>query len=142
MKTKVMYYSKSGNTKKVAEAIAQVVGQTSESVPPAYPLENVELLFLGAGSYGQKVDNKMVEFIRTLNTNRVRNVALFGTVGGKDAHLGYMRELLTAQGINVLEETYCCKGRSFFFIHRKHPNADDLKAAQAFAQKCVEKMSK
>lgn len=140
MKTKVMYHSKSGNTKKVADAIAQALGQVSEAVPPDYPLENVGLLFLGAGVNAGKVDKKMIDFIKTLNTSRVKNVALFGTSGGECTHLNYMRELLKEQGINVMEQTYGCKGKSFFFINRKKPDEEDLKQAQKFAKEIYDKL--
>lgn len=135
MKLKVMYHSRGGNTKKVAEAIAQALGQTAEAVPPAYPLENVNLLFLGAAVYAGKMDAKVSEFIRTLNKNRVKNVALFSTTGGQDKALTEMRDSLKSQGVNVLDETFLCKGKFFIFFNRQHPTAEELKAAQEFAKK-------
>jgi flavodoxin len=140
MKTEVIYYSRSGNTKKVADAIAQALGQVSEAVAPDYPLENVGILFLGAGAYANKVDKRMTEFIRTLNSGQVKNVALFGSYGWHKNYLSYMRDLLKAQGINVIEETYSCKGKLFFFIYRKHPNDQDLRQAQEFAKVVYEKL--
>ena len=140
MKTKVMYHSRSGNTKKVADAIAQAVGEVPEAVPSDYPLENVGLLFLGAGVYGGKPDKKVIEFIRTLNTNRVKNVALFSTSAGDSKHLNTIRELLKGQGINVIDETFACKGKFFFFINRNNPNAEDLKQAQKFAKEVHDKL--
>jgi flavodoxin len=142
MKTKVMYHSRSGNTKKVADAIAQALGQTAEAVPPDYPLENVGLLFLGAGVYAGKADKKIIEFIESLNTSRVKNVALFGTSAGQDNHLNSMRDLLKAKGINVVEDTYTCKGQFLFFINRKRPNAEDLTKAQEFAKAVYEKLDR
>jgi len=138
MKIKVMYQSKGGNTKKVADAIAIAVGQVNEAIPPAYPLENVSLLFLGGGLYAGKLDPKLVEFIKTLNTSRVKNVALFSTTGGaqNDAN-DQMRKLLKAQGINVLDESYVCRGKFFIFFNRKRPNEADLKLAREFAQRAV-----
>jgi len=47
------------------------LGQVSEAVTPDYPLENVGILFLGAGAYANKVDKRMTEFIRTLNSNKI-----------------------------------------------------------------------
>jgi flavodoxin len=140
MKTEVIYYSRSGNTKKVADAIAQVLGKVSETVAPDYPLENVGILFLGAGAYSNKVDKRMTEFIRTLNSSRVKNVALFGTYGWHKNFLNYMRDILKAQGINVVDETYSCKGKLFFFIYRKHPDDQDLIQAQEFAKVVYEKL--
>ena len=141
MKTKVMYHSRSGNTKKIADAIAQTLGQVAEAVPSDYPLENVGLLFLGAGVYGGKADKKIVEFIRTLNTSRVKNIALFGTsAGGDSKHLNALKELIKGQGITVVDETFVCKGKFFFFINSKNPNAEDLKQAQKFAKEVCDKL--
>lgn len=137
MKIKVMYHSKGGNTKKIADAIAEAVGQVNEAVPPAYPLENVALLFLGGAPYAGKLDKKLVDFIKTLNKSRVRNVALFSTTGSQDSAINQMREMLTSQGINVLDETFLCKGKFFLFFNRKHPNEADIKAAKEFAQRAV-----
>ena len=138
MKIKVMYHSKSGNTKKVAEAIAQCLSVSAETVPAAYPLENVKLLFLGSGIYAGKINKTMKEFIRTLNASRVKNVALFGTCGSQDAALKIMRELLEEQGINVLGETFLCKGKYFIFFYHSHPSREDLLGAQEFARTVIE----
>jgi len=140
MKIKVMYQSKSGNTKKIADAIAQSLGQTAEAVPPAYPFENLGLLFLGAGIYAGKLDGKMTDFIRTLNVNRVKNVALFGTCAGQDTAIKLMREMLTAQGVNVVDESFICKGKCFIFFNRSHPDEKDINDAKEFAKRVVDKM--
>ena len=140
MKTEVIYYSRSGrNTKKVADAIAQALGQVSKAVTSDFSLDDVDILFLGAGAYANKVQKQMTEFIRTLNNSQVKNVALFGTYGWHKNFLDYMRDLLKSQGINVIEETFSCKGRLFFFIHRRHPDDQDLKQAQEFAKKISKK---
>lgn len=142
MKIKVMYYSRGGNTKKVADAIAQTFNQTAESVPPAYPLDNVKLLFLGSAVYGNKIDSKMEEFIRTLTDRHVKNVALFGTSGnsGNEAGAKMMKELFQGKGINVIEESFFCDGQYFLFFNRKHPSAEELKNAQEFAEKIADRI--
>lgn len=140
MKIKVMYHSKGGNTKKIAEAIGQALNQPAEQVPPAYPPDNIKLLFLGSGLYAGKIDNKIRNFIDALDSKKVRNIALFGTSGGQDTAIRIMRELLQAKGINVLEESYLCEGKFFIFFKRKHPDAHDIKNAQDFALKAFEKI--
>ena len=139
MNIKVLYFSKSGNTKKVAESIAKATNQVAESVPPAYPSDNVKLLFLGAGVYLGKIDDKMKNYIRSLDAKKVKNVALFSTSGSdKNIEINIMKELLVAKGINVLDKSFSCGGKFFIFFKRNHPNAEDLKNAQDFAIKIVE----
>ncbi len=140
MKTWVLYYSKSGNTKKIADAIAEELEDVlkSEQIPPAYPPENVALLFLGTGEYAGKPDLKMIEFVRTLNTNRVKNAAVFGTSGAGTAEgkaVSALKALLREKGINVVDETFACKGKNFIFFNRNKPDADDVKAAKEYARK-------
>jgi flavodoxin len=140
MKSEITYYSRSGNTKKVADAIAQALGKASKVVTPDLLLEDVEILFLGAGAYTNKVEKQVTEFIKTLNNHKVRNVALFGTYGWHKNFLDCMRDLLKEQGINVVDETFSCKGRLFFFIYRRHPDDQDLRKAQEFAKAAYEKL--
>jgi len=145
MKTWVLYYSKGGNTKKIADAITEELEEVlkSEQIPPAYPPENVALLFLGTGEYAGKPDPKMVEFIRTLTPNRVRNVAVFGTSGSGAADgkaITAVKAMLREKGINVVDESFGCKGKSFIFFNRKHPDADEIKNAKAFARRVYDSL--
>lgn len=140
MKTWVLYYSKGGNTKKIADAIADELEEVlkSEQIPPAYPPENVSLLFLGTGEYAGKPDSKMVEFIRTLNNNRVKNAAVFGTSGGGTAEgkaIAAVKGMLREKGINVVEESFSCKGKNFIFFNRNKPDENDVKSAKEYARK-------
>lgn len=142
MKIRVMYYSRSGNTKKVADAIASSVGLKAETVPPSFPLENVDLLLLGTGIYAGKPHSKLRQFVESLNVKRVKNVAVFGTCGGQDSAVKQVQDILKNKGVNVVDEAFLCKGRTFFFISRSHPDENDLKEAQGFAKRVVEKLEK
>ncbi len=140
MKTWVLYHSKGGNTRKIADAIAGELEDVlkSEQIPPAYPPENVALLFLGTGEYAGKPDPKMIEFIRTLNPNRVRNAAVFGTSGSglsSGKAISAVKDLLREKGINVVDESYSCKGKFFLFMNRNKPDENDIKCAREFARK-------
>lgn len=137
-KIRTLFQSKKGNTKKIAEAIASVVGDVIEELPPAYPCEGVNLLFLGGGVYAGKIDKKLSDFIHTLTPQRVRNVALFGTSGGQDTAILQMKEMLKAQKVNVLDEHFLCKGNFFLFFNRNHPNQEDIANAKAFAQRALD----
>lgn len=139
MKTWIMYYSRGGNTKVIADAIAEALELSrSEQLPPSYPLENVKLLFLGTGEYGGKPDPKTIEFVRTLNNKRVTNVAVFGTSGSGEANgkaITAVKELLKDKDINVIDETFSCKGKFFLFFNRNKPGKDDIQKAKEFAKR-------
>ena len=67
MKTAVRYYTKTGNTKRLAEAVAEAIG--SEALPLSVPIaEPVDVLFLGNSYYAFSIDPEVREFIRILKT--------------------------------------------------------------------------
>ena len=78
----VVYYSLTGNTKKVAEAIAAELDVVAENVKSKSTLDEESTVFLGAGLYGPL---RSWGFRRFIDRNRFdgRKVALFGTSGGQ-----------------------------------------------------------
>jgi flavodoxin len=139
MRIKVMYYTRSGNTKKVAEAIAEEFDTNEEKLPPAFMPERDDLLFIGAGVYMGNADSKVRDFIRILTPAKIKNVAVFGT-GAEDKAIKAMKELLKAQGINVVEESFLCRGKTLGIFSRKHPDEKDLENARNFAKNVVSKL--
>ncbi len=138
---KVLYYSKGGSTKMVADSMAQALSlPVADSLPLAYPVENAKILFLGAGLHAGKIDDKIKEYIKTLDSRHakeIKNAALFSTTTNDDAAaITQMKELLEAKGIHVLDKSFCCEQKSLF--KRDRPNATDLKNAQDFANACVD----
>ena len=77
----VIYFSRGGNTKKLAESIAEELNVKAEDVERAKLQLETDLVFLGSGCYGGKPSKKMMEFIKS-NDFQGRDVALFGTSGG------------------------------------------------------------
>ena len=61
MKIAVRYYTRGGNTKKLADAISKAVGVDAETT--SVPLtEDVDILFLGSSVYANGVDDAVKEF--------------------------------------------------------------------------------
>jgi flavodoxin len=136
MNLAVRYHSRGGNTKKVADAIADAVSVNAEdcSVPITEP---VDLLFLGGSVYGFGLDDATKDFISGLDASQVKSVALFGTSAIVKNGNREMAKLLEAKGISVLNRDFYCRGE-FTVMHRGRPNADDLKQAAEFAKATVE----
>ena len=73
MKTAVRYYTKGGNTKRLAEAVARAVGV--EALPISVPVtEPVDVLFLGNSYYAFSIDPEVRNFVRGLDKNKVGNI--------------------------------------------------------------------
>lgn len=135
MNTAVRYYTKTGNTKRLAEAVASAVGV--EALPLDAPLEEpVDILFLGNSYYAFTIDPEVREFIRKLDRNKVGRIVNFGSAAMLNSTLKKVKAEADKIGIPVDEREFHCKGE-FKGIHKGKPDADDLAAAAAFAKSIV-----
>ena len=74
----VRYYTKTGNTKRLAEAVAEAVGV--EALPISTPLtEPVDILFLGNSYYAFSIDPEVRTFVRSLDKEMVGKIVNFGS---------------------------------------------------------------
>lgn len=79
---------------------------------PAYPPEGVAMMFIGCE--GSKADKVTMDFISSLNTNRVRNAALFSCSPRRDnVAIEEMRQALEARGVRVLKGSMAFPGKGF-----------------------------
>lgn len=138
MHIEVRFHTRSGNTKIVAEAIADVAAVTASdcSVPVLQP---TDLLFLGGSVYGGSLDKTLQEFISSLDPAIVKCVAVFGTSALKKTPEDAVEGAVRRHGIPVLEEGFHCRG-SFAVMHRGHPDENDLKSAKTFAENAMKKV--
>jgi flavodoxin len=137
MKITVVYHSQTGNTKKLAEAMADTLGIKALSVAEAGKLQGVDLLFLGDGVYMGGMAHEMRAFIESLDGKEIKAAAVFGTFGGQRTAIEGMKKALASRGIAVVKESFGCKGQCWFFINRKQPNAEQLNEAQDFVRRTV-----
>ncbi|MBX4268233.1 flavodoxin family protein [Clostridium estertheticum] len=131
MNIQIRYLSKSGNTKKVADAIAKEVGVAAETIENAVP-GDTDILFLGGAMYWAGVDNKLKKFILGLDCS-VKKVAIFSTTAVVKSAYPEIKKLLMAKNIFVYDNEFHCKGE-FLKLHKGRPNADDLELAKQFAR--------
>ena len=127
----VIYLSKTGNTRKLAEVIAAELETSAEDVKTKDKLSKDSFVLLGSGCYFPMPGRGFKKFINSNDFNG-RNVALFGTSGsGKGDEVKALEKIVTAKGAKVMGKFYC-KGK-FLFFHRKHPTPEDLENARKFA---------
>ena len=137
MNIRVVYHSGyKGNTKKVAEAIAEAFNVKAERIGKEKIefSEPVDLLFIGCGIYMHKPHKKARALISEINPAAVKNAAAFGTYGNQSDIGEQLQGLLRKQGVNVLDEPFVCKGASVGTDNKGHPNSEDLENAKAFAK--------
>jgi flavodoxin len=138
MKTAVRYCSKSGNTKKLAGAIAKSAGTTAESIDKAIA-EPVELLLLGGAVYAGKIDSHLRDFISQLSPNIAKSVAVFSTTAGGKSIQPQVAGLLKDKGIPIIGEGFSCKGK-FLLANLGRPNEQDCADAAEFTKKLLNNM--
>ncbi|SDX08255.1 Flavodoxin [Lachnospiraceae bacterium KHCPX20] len=135
MKYAVRYYTKSGNTKRLAEAIAGVLGV--EALPISEPVtEKVDALFLGNSYYAFSIDPEVRAFIGTLDKNLVGKIVNFGSAAMLNSTYKKVKAEADKVGIPMDEKEFHCKGE-FKGLHKGRPNASDLKAAAEFAKQMM-----
>lgn len=137
MKNAVRYYSRSGNTKKLAEAIAKAVGATASTTDTPIG-EPVDTLFLGGALYAGKIDKHLRTFVENLTPDKVRRIAVFSTAASPQTIQPEVIALLKDKGIEVISEVFSSKGK-FLLAHRGHPDEQDCAAAATFAKKIIKK---
>ena len=135
MNVAVRYYTKTGNTKRLAEAVAEAVG--AEALPISSPIEDpVEILFLGNSYYAFSIDPEVREFIRKLDKSKVGRIVNFGSAAMLNSTYKKVKAEADKVGIPMDEREFHCKGE-FKGIHKGRPNAQDLAAAADFAKAII-----
>jgi flavodoxin I len=136
----VVYFSRGGKTRKVAEAIAQELGCEAVDVKKETPdVSGVELLIVGSGEYGW-LHKTLQGFLDSLQPSSNKKAAVFATAGGpKPKCIRVIQEALETKGYKVIS-SFKCRGQLLFFLNRGHPTEDDLKNAKAFASDLKKKI--
>lgn len=136
MKIAVRYYTRSGNTQKLAEAIAEALGVSAKDV--SVPLSGkADLLFLGSSVYAGGVDGAVRDFIES-NRENIGALVNFSTAALVRSTYKQVKKLAAENGIDLAEEEFHCRG-SFAMVHRGRPNSDDLENSAKFAKDIVKK---
>ncbi|MBR4540488.1 MAG: flavodoxin [Clostridia bacterium] len=135
MKAAVRYYTKTGNTKRLAEAVAKAVGV--QALPISTPVtEQVDILFLGNSYYAFSIDPEVRAFVQALDKSKVGRIVNFGSAAMLNSTYKKVKAEADKAGIPMDEREFHCKGE-FKGIHKGRPNEEDMKAAAEFAKKIV-----
>ena len=113
MSNAVRYYSRSGNTKAVAEAIAGAIGEDAVSVDSAKAVikEPVDVLFIGGALYAYGIDEHLKSYIRSLKKEQVKRAVVFSTSWISKHAIDLIKGELNRQGIPVKNETLYYRGK-------------------------------
>lgn len=128
----VRYYTKTGNTKRLAEAIAGELGV--EALPITEPVtEAVDLLFLGNSYYAFNIDPEVKKFVASLDRSKVGKIVNFGSAAMLNSTYKKVKAEADKVGIAMDDKEFHCKGE-FKGIHKGRPNSGDINAAVEFVR--------
>ncbi len=105
----VRYFSKSGNTKAVAEAIANAAGVDAKDVNTPIAGQT-EVLFLGGAVYAFRIAGELKKFIKTLPQGLIGKVVVFSTSGNPRGASGLIKKQLQKCGFTPAEREFHCVG--------------------------------
>ncbi|MDG6222711.1 MAG: hypothetical protein IAX21_05205 [Candidatus Bathyarchaeota archaeon] len=149
MKSIVLYSTKTGNTKKIAEAIASetnsdILQITNPDPMPNINLTNYDLIFVGTGIRAGNPFPELVSYLNTLNLPDSKLFAIFLTWGGT----GKTDETVSDKVRTILEQKNQIVIDGFFSSYGKwnmrrssRPDNNDLTAAKTWAQKTINSIS-
>lgn len=134
MNIAVRYYTRSGNTKKLAEAVAGAVEAPAMDV--TVPLEEkADILFLGASYYAFDVDDAVKEFLKN-NKDNIGKIVCFGTSAMMKSMKKPIIKAAKESGLTVADEEFHSRGE-FGPVHKGRPNEKDLAEVADFARNIV-----
>ena len=108
MNVAVRYQSQGGNTKGMAEMIAQTVGVIAE--PVTTPLQGpIDVLFLGGAVYMWGIDITLKNFLRTLDPGQIGQIVPFSTTGLMPFAIWKIKRGAKDAGIPVSKQSLCLK---------------------------------
>ena len=135
MKIAVRYQSRGGNTRAVAEVIAEVLGIRAQSIDEPIT-DKVDVLFLGGGVYKWDADSQLIEYLEKLDPKKIGQIVAFSTTGGMKKAISRIIEYADKAGIEVNEKQLCIKmmlqGHSMLGREGGHLSEKQIAEIEAF----------
>ena len=145
MKSIVIYYSKTGNTAKIATAIAEGIGAELREVEEPIDLKEFNLICIGTPVHSFAPAKEIKNFLKKLPSLKGKKVAGFCTfhlIGAKST-INYIRKVVEKRGAQFIGGFFC-KGESSIIGNfgpriclKGRPNREDLWKAKEFGEKLL-----
>ena len=144
MKSLVVYYSKSGNTEKIARAVARGLEGELKKIEEIEDVSHYDLVCVGTPVHALAPARPIRKFLKNLPNLSGKKGAGFCTMHfiGDKRTLRIIKRKLESKGINFLGG-FSCKGLSGIFedfgpkFNKGRPNEEDLKRAEDFGRELL-----
>lgn len=148
MRALVLYYSETGNTEKVAKAIAKGLGSELKKIEDVKieDVKDYDLLCIGTPVHGFGPAKKVEKFLDELPVMSGKKGAAFCTmhIWGDKRTFKIIKEKLSNKGISFIDG-FSCLGLSRLIgnfgpriFNKGRPNEENLKEAESFGKKILE----
>ena len=134
MKIEIRYFTKTGNTKKLAEAIAQELNIEAQELS-AHLSEKTDILFLCNSVYWAGADSSVKKFI-TENKSNIGLLVNVSTAAMIESTYAQTKKIAEKEGVKLSDKEFHCRGK-FTALHSGHPDEADIAAVKAFARKVI-----
>ncbi len=113
MKIAVRYYSRSGNTRLIAQEIAKEAKTVALQVddPKSKIDKNVDLLFIGGALYAYGIDKNLKKYLNELNPDYIKKAVVFSSSFVSKHAVSIIKRILTSKNIEVMEEYIYKRGK-------------------------------
>ncbi len=135
MKIEVRYYSKTGNSKKLANAIAEELKIEALDVNNNLS-EDADILFICNSIYWAGIDGSVKKFVKE-NADKIKLLVNVSTAAIKKSSYAQMKKLAKDNNINLSDREFHAPG-SFMGLHKGRPNDEDINKLKEFVKEIVE----
>lgn len=153
MKNLVIYASRKGNTKKIADTIADELKCKTVDLR-AVDIEKIDLngidnIFLGSGIYAGFMNSKIKRFLQSENLKNAalkseKNIIFFvtwvGNPGSVENAMEKCYDYMPEAGINIYTDHFRSYGVMFGMFKKGHPTAEEEKEAGKWVHEVLEKI--
>lgn len=127
----VRYFTKTGNTKKLADAIAGELNTEAKELSAALD-KKADILFLCNSVYWAGADSSVKKFIAE-NKSNIGLLVNVSTAAMIESTYAQIRKIADKEGVRMSDQEFHCRGK-FAALHSGHPNEADIAAVKAFAK--------
>ncbi len=135
MNIAIRYYTKSGNTKKLADAISEIACIPALPVTEKLP-SDTDVLFLCNSVYWGGVDSAVKTFLKN-PCAKISCLVNVSTAALVESSYAQMKKLAEKEGITISDKEFHCKG-AFAALHKGKPDSSDIEAVKAFAKEIIQ----
>ena len=131
MNIEIRYFTKTGNSRKLAVAISEEIEKEALDITNNLD-KDVDILFICNAIYWAGIDSKVKTFIKE-NASKIKLLVNVSNAGIKKSSYKAMKKIAKKNNIKISDKEFHVPG-SFMGLHKNRPNSDDLLRLREFVK--------